>query len=89
MPQTKTALAYCHNREPSWWRKTNKKGGLNTYFRKIPKNIRSLEVSSGGFSVAVVEVAFTEDESEAVEGAFDTSEFSKDPDDADAMVGDG
>lgn len=32
-------------------------------------------------------VALTEDESEAVEGAVETSEFSKDPDDADAMVG--
>jgi hypothetical protein len=35
----------------------------------------------------VAGVAFTEDESEAVEGAVDASEFSKDPDDADAMVG--
>ena len=56
-----------------------------TYFRKIPKNIRSFEVSSGGFSAAAV--GFTDDDEEAVEGAVETGEASKDPEDVEAMVG--
>jgi hypothetical protein len=50
----------------------------------MPKNMRSLEVSSGGFSCACV-VGIVED-SEAVDAAVEAGEFSKDPDDAEAMV---
>jgi hypothetical protein len=53
----------------------------------MPKNIRSFEVSSGGFSATPAEVAWTDDESDAVEGAVEASEFSTEPEDADAMVG--
>lgn len=56
-----------------------------TYFRKIPKNIRSFEVSSGGFSA--VAVGCTEDDSEAVEGAVEAGESSKEPEDVEAMAG--
>lgn len=55
-----------------------------TYFRKIPKNIRSFEVSSGGFSAAAVGV--TDDVEEAVEGAVEAGEASKDPEDVEAML---
>lgn len=55
-----------------------------TYFRKIPKNIRSFDVSSGGFSAAAV--GFTDDDSEAVEGADEAGEVSKEPEDAEAMA---
>jgi hypothetical protein len=55
----------------------------NTYFRKIPRNIRSFEVSSGGFSAAVA--GFTDD-SEALEGADEAGEASKEPEDAEAIA---
>jgi hypothetical protein len=56
-----------------------------TYFRKIPRNMRSFEVSSGGFSAVAVGV--TDDDSEAVEGAVEAGEASKEPEDAEAMDG--
>jgi len=46
-----------------------------------------LEVSSGGFSAATAGLAWTEDESDAVEGAVEASEFSKEPEDVDAITG--
>ena len=56
-----------------------------TYFLKIPKNIRSFEVSSGGFS-GVLLVSFTDDDSDEVEGAVEADDSSNEPDDADAMI---
>jgi hypothetical protein len=44
-------------------------------------------VSSGGFSATTAGLACTDDESEAVEGAVEASEFSNEPEDVDAMVG--
>jgi hypothetical protein len=55
-----------------------------TYFLNIPKNIRSFEVSSGGFSATAVGV--TDDDSEAVDGAVEAGEASKEPEDVEAMV---
>lgn len=46
-----------------------------SYFLNIPKNIRSFEVSSGGFSAACV-TAFWEEESEVDDGAVDAGEVS-------------
>jgi hypothetical protein len=43
-------------------------------------------VSSGGFSATTAALACTDDESDAVEGAVEASEFSKEPEDVDAMV---
>jgi hypothetical protein len=56
-----------------------------TYFRNIPKNMRNFEVSSGSFSMAAV--GLTDDDSEAVEGAVEAGEASKDPEDVEAMSG--
>ena len=57
---------------------------LKSYFLKIPKNIRSFEVSSGGFS-AVAKALFAE-ESEADDGAVEAGEGSKEPEDAEAIM---
>ena len=56
----------------------------DTYFRKIPKNIRSFEVSSGGFSAAAV--GLTEEVSEVEDGAVEAGESSKEPDDVEAIA---
>jgi hypothetical protein len=49
----------------------------------MPKNMRSLDVSSGGFSW----VGVTDDDSDAVEGAVETSgESCKEPDEAEAIT---
>lgn len=56
---------------------------MGTHFLRIPKNIRSLEVSSGIFSGAFFDGA---GESDAGEGAVEASEFSKEPEDADAIA---
>jgi len=57
----------------------------STYFRRIPRNIRSLELSSGDFSCDVAG-AVTED-SEAEEAAVDGSaEPSADPDAVEDIV---
>jgi hypothetical protein len=59
---------------------------LVSYFRRMPKNIRSLEVSSGGFSAACV-VALTARESEVEDGAVEAGDTSyEEPEDADAIV---
>jgi hypothetical protein len=50
----------------------------------MPKNILSFDVSSGGFSAAAA--APTDEESEAVDGAVEAGESSKEPDDADAIL---
>jgi len=55
-----------------------------THFLRIPKNILSFDVSSGGFSAAVT--APTDEDSEAVDGAVEPGESSKEPEDVDAMV---
>lgn len=57
-----------------------------TYFLNIPKNIRNFDVSSGGFSGAFMAAAFSDDESEAVEGAVEAGETSREPEDVDAIV---
>ena len=49
----------------------------------MPKNIRSLELSSGGFSAVA---ATATDDSEAVEGAVDTGEGSMEFEAVDAML---
>lgn len=70
-------------------RRSRRKGSFSskhTYFRRIPRNIRSLEVSSGDFSGAVVGVA--DDDSDAVEAAVDVAgepSNAEEPDDVDAM----
>jgi hypothetical protein len=46
--------------------------------------MRNFDVSSGGFSAAVA--APTDEDSEAVDGAVEAGESSKEPDDVDAMV---
>jgi hypothetical protein len=56
-----------------------------TYFLNIPKNIRSLLVSSGGFSVTA-KVGLTESDSLAVDGAVEVGEASKEPEAVDVMV---
>jgi hypothetical protein len=56
----------------------------DTYLRNIPKNIRSFEVSSGCFSATAV--GFTDDDSEAVDGAVEAGEASKEPEDVEAIV---
>lgn len=55
----------------------------STYFLRIPKNIRSFDVSSGGFST-VAWALFTL-ESEEDEGAVEAGEASTEPDDAEAI----
>ncbi len=57
---------------------------MGTYFLKIPRNIRSFEVSSGGFSVAAW--ALFALESEEDEAAVEAGEASKEPDDAEAIL---
>jgi hypothetical protein len=57
---------------------------MEAYFRRIPKNIRSFEESSGGFSVAGG--AALGDDSEVDEGAVEAGDTSKDPDDVDAIM---
>lgn len=49
-----------------------------THFRRMPKNMRNLEESSGGFSGVVVTAAAVDDVSEAVEGAVEVGEGSRD-----------
>jgi hypothetical protein len=55
-----------------------------THFLRIPKNILSFDVSSGGLSAGVT--APTDEDSEAVDGAVEAGESSKEPEDVDAMV---
>ena len=50
----------------------------------MPKNMRNLEVSSGGFSGAVVVVVMSD--SDAIEWAVEAGESWKDPDEADAIL---
>jgi hypothetical protein len=57
----------------------------NTHFLRIPKNILSFDVSSGGFSAAAV-AAPTDEDSEAVDGAVEPGESSNEPDDVDAII---
>lgn len=53
----------------------------------MPKNIRNLEESSGGFSGVVVTAAAVNEVSEAVEGAVEAGEGSRDAEAAeDAIV---
>ena len=47
--------------------------------------MRSFEVSSGGFSA--VALGCTDDESEAVEGAVEAGDASKEPEDVEAIAG--
>jgi hypothetical protein len=65
-------------------RQVRRNGKRRTYFRRIPKNMRNFEVSSGGFSAAVVVVGISD--SDAVEGAVEAGDSWKDPDEAEAMV---
>lgn len=58
----------------------------HTYFRKIPKNMRSFEESSGGFSGATAIGVMDEESVSVDEAAFVAGEFSTDPDDVDAMA---
>jgi hypothetical protein len=58
--------------------------GIEPYFRRMPKNMRSFEESSGFFSVAGC-VSFG-DASDVDEGAVEAGECSKEPDDADAIM---
>jgi hypothetical protein len=53
----------------------------------MPKNMRSLELSSGGFSAtAVVAGGPLTDDSEAVEGAVEAGEGSMEPEEVEAMM---
>lgn len=79
------AQAHCHYCERLCLWKSHEKGDAETaYFRRMPRNIRSLEESSGDFSTAIVP-AFAVKEVEVV-GVPDP-EFSPAPEDADAMIG--
>ena len=57
----------------------------DTYFRNIPKNIRSFDVSSGSFSGAALEGP-EDASSEVDEGAVEAGESSNEPEDAEAMA---
>lgn len=57
-----------------------------THFRRIPKNMRNLEESSGGFSGVVVAAVLANDVSEEVEGVVEAGEGSRDVDAVDAIV---
>lgn len=50
----------------------------------MPRNMRSFDVSSGGFSGAVVVVVVSD--SDAIEGAVEAGESWKDPDEAEAIL---
>jgi hypothetical protein len=52
----------------------------------MPKNIRSLELSSGGLSVTALGVTAVTDDSEAEDGAVEAGEGSMEPEDVEAMM---